>query len=35
MKDGTELATDVYLPTEGGPFPTIVTRTPYDKYGEI
>ena len=35
MKDGTELATDVYLPTEGGPFPAIVTRTPYDKYGEV
>ena len=35
MKDGTELATDVYLPREGGPFPTIVTRTPYDKYSEI
>lgn len=34
MKDGTELATDVYLPVGEGPFPTIVTRTPYDKYGE-
>lgn len=35
MQDGTELATDVYMPIEGGPFPTIVTRTPYDKYSEL
>ncbi|MDA1189505.1 MAG: CocE/NonD family hydrolase, partial [Chloroflexi bacterium] len=31
MKDGVELATDVYMPAEGGPFPTIVCRTPYDR----
>lgn len=33
MRDGTRLATDVYLP-EGqgdGPFPVILERTPYDK----
>lgn len=29
--DGSRLATYVYLPAEGnGPFPTLVTRTPYD-----
>lgn len=31
MRDGTRLATDVYLPQGSGPFPTIVTRMPYDK----
>lgn len=31
MRDGEELATDVYMPAEGGPFPTIVQRTPYDR----
>ncbi|MGX7681556.1 CocE/NonD family hydrolase [Jatrophihabitans sp. DSM 45814] len=29
MRDGTELAADVKLPAGDGPFPTIVTRTPY------
>ena len=32
MRDGTELATDLYMPAEGGPFPTLLFRTPYDKY---
>jgi uncharacterized protein len=31
--DGTLLATDVYLPFGGGPWPTILTRTPYSKDG--
>lgn len=31
MRDGVKLATDVYLPKGGGPFPVIVTRTPYNK----
>lgn len=36
MRDGVRLATDVYLPAEGGkpatgPFPLILERTPYDK----
>ena len=35
MRDGTELATDVYMPAEGGPFPTLLTRTPYGKYFDI
>ena len=35
-RDGTLLATDVYLPSSGGnpvsgPFPTVMERTPYDK----
>lgn len=34
MRDGTELGTDVYLPdNQDGPFPTVLTRTPYDKAG--
>lgn len=32
MRDGVKLATDVYLPAEGkGPWPVILTRTPYNK----
>ena len=31
MRDGTRLATDVYLPEGEGPFPTILTRMPYGK----
>jgi predicted acyl esterase len=32
MRDGTKLATDVYLPGDGtGQYPAIVVRTPYDK----
>ena len=32
--DGVELATDVYLPDgSGGPFPTVVVRTPYHRVG--
>ena len=31
MRDGVELAADVYLPAGGGPAPTIVTITPYGK----
>ncbi len=31
MRDGVELATDVYLPKEGeGPFPVILVKTPYN-----
>ena len=33
-RDGTRLATDVYLPAERGPFPTILQRTPYGKLAE-
>lgn len=32
MRDGTRLATDVYLPETGpGPWPALLLRTPYDK----
>jgi putative CocE/NonD family hydrolase len=31
MRDGVELATDVYRPAGGGPHPVILQRTPYDK----
>src|SRR6266404_6218649 len=30
-RDGVRLATDVYRPEGGGPFPVILERTPYDK----
>jgi predicted acyl esterase len=33
MQDGTELATTVYLPEGAGPFPVVVSRTPYNKDG--
>ena len=33
MQDGTELATTVYLPRGPGPFPVVVSRTPYNKDG--
>lgn len=31
MRDGVELAADLYLPETGGPVPTLVERTPYDR----
>ena len=31
MRDGVNLATDVYRPSEGGPSPTLITRLPYNK----
>ena len=31
MRDGVILASDVYCPTTGGPFPTVLIRTPYNK----
>jgi putative CocE/NonD family hydrolase len=39
MRDGVQLATDVYLPATGaealsGPFPTLLVRTPYNKSSE-
>ncbi len=35
MRDGVHLATSVYLPEGEGPWPAVVTRTPYgkDRYG--
>jgi predicted acyl esterase len=32
--DGTRLATDLYLPAGSGPWPVLLSRTPYDKTGE-
>lgn len=34
MPDGVELAADLYLPDGPGPFPVVVTRTPYNKSGD-
>ena len=31
MRDGVKLATDVYRPAEGGPFPVLLARVPYNK----
>ncbi len=31
MRDGVKLAADVYRPAEGGPFPVIIQRLPYNK----
>jgi hypothetical protein len=33
MSDGVKLATDVYLPSGAGPWPVILSRTPYGKNG--
>ena len=33
MRDGVELAADLYLPDGEGPFPTLVRKTPYDREG--
>src|SRR5690348_6231217 len=33
MRDGTRLATDVWLPAGSGPWPVAMARTPYDKNG--
>jgi putative CocE/NonD family hydrolase len=35
MRDGIRLSTDVYLPRSGGPFPTVVTRTPYESGRDV
>jgi uncharacterized protein len=34
MRDGVKLAADVYIPPGTGPFPVLVTRSPYGKGGE-
>ncbi|MEX2470071.1 MAG: CocE/NonD family hydrolase [Pseudohongiellaceae bacterium] len=33
MRDGVHLATNVYLPDGDGPWPVVLTRTPYNKNG--
>ena len=35
MRDGVKLATTVYLPDGTGPWPVIVSRTPYNKAGFV
>src|SRR6478672_268676 len=35
MRDGTVLRADVYRPAEGGPFPSLVFRTPYGKPAKV
>ena len=35
MRDGIRLSADVYLPASGGPFPTILTRTPYESSRDV
>ncbi|MCB9677743.1 MAG: CocE/NonD family hydrolase [Alphaproteobacteria bacterium] len=32
MRDGVELATDLYIPRGDGPFPAVVVRTPYPRW---
>ena len=34
MRDGTQLAANVFLPKDAGPFPVILIRTPYGKMVE-
>lgn len=34
MRDQTGLATNLFLPQQGGPFPVILMRTPYGKSGQ-
>lgn len=34
MRDKVKLATDIYLPSSGGPFPAVLMRTPYGKAGQ-
>ncbi len=31
MRDGVELACDIRMPAQGGPFPAVLLRTPYNK----
>ena len=33
MRDGVNLATNIYLPEGDGPWPVVLTRTPYNKNG--
>lgn len=33
MRDGVNLATNIYLPDGNGPWPVVLTRTPYNKDG--
>src|SRR5208283_5856864 len=35
MRDGVTLRADIYNPKADGKFPVLLTRTPYDKNGEV
>ena len=35
MRDGVLLATDLYIPDGEGPFPCVLSRTPYNKLGNM
>ncbi|MBU1023090.1 CocE/NonD family hydrolase [bacterium] len=35
MRDGIKLSTDLYLPKGNGPFPVVITRTPYGNNDEM
>ena len=35
LRDGVRLSADVYVPAAAGPFPTIVTRTPYESGRDV
>lgn len=35
MRDGANLLTDIYLPPRGGPFPIILSRTPYGTKSDL
>ena len=35
MRDGVNLATDVFMSAEGGPFPTVLIRIPYDRGSDM
>jgi predicted acyl esterase len=35
MRDGVVLRADIYRPKADGKFPVLLTRTPYDKHGEV
>ena len=35
MRDGVTLRADIYRPKADGKFPVVLTRTPYDKTGEL
>ncbi len=35
MRDGIKLATDIYLPDGDGPWPCVLSRTPYNKLGNM
>jgi len=35
MRDGVALSTDVFMPAAGGPFPTVLARTPYNRAAHV